>query len=84
MKKMLELLYRVSPAVILAGVFLLFMGLYYAAVKAGIPYQDPPLELQIRYELNARIGEILVGNGLRIALGGGVIRLLLHWIRKKK
>ncbi len=33
-------------AAILAGIIILFTGIYYCVIKAGIPYQDPPLELQ--------------------------------------
>ena len=67
-------------SVILAGVILLLIGLYYSIIKAGIPYQDPPLELQIQYEINTRIGEILTGSGFVIAVCGGVIRLILRLI----
>lgn len=70
-------------SVIYAGIFLFLTGLYYSIIKAGIPYQDPPLELQIQYEVNMRIGEILLGNGFLIAVCGGILRLLLGLLRKK-
>lgn len=70
-------------SVILAGVIILFIGLYYEIIKAGIPYQDPPLELQIKYAINWGIGEILVGNGFVIALCGGIIRLIFGLLCKK-
>lgn len=70
-------------AVILAGVFILFIGLYYEIIKAGIPYQDPPLELQIKYAVNMSIGETLTENGFVIAICGGIIRLLFELILKK-
>lgn len=35
-------------AIFLAGIIILFIGVYYWIIKAGIPYQDPPLELQIQ------------------------------------
>lgn len=69
-------------SVILAGLIILFIGLYYSIIKAGIPYQDPPLELQIKYAVNTRIGEILTGSGFVIAVCGGVIRLILGLIWK--
>ncbi len=69
-------------SVILAGIILLFIGLYYSVIKAGIPYQDPPLELQIQYAVNTRIGEILLGNGFVIAICGGVIRVCMALLRK--
>lgn len=69
-------------SIILAGVIIFFIGLYYWMIKAGIPYQDPPLELQIQYAVNMRIGEILLGNGFVIAICGGAIRLLLELINR--
>ncbi len=70
-------------AVIIAGIIVLFIGLYYWVVKAGVPYQDPPLELQIQYAINMGIGDILVRNGFLIAISGGIIRLLLGLMLKK-
>lgn len=78
-----NILCQIINAVIIAGLIILFIGLYYCVIKAGIPYQDPPLELQIQYEVNTRIGDILMGNGFMIAVCGGVIRLLVGLIWKK-
>ena len=64
-------------AVIVAGIIILLIGIYYCAVKAGIPYQDPPLELQIQYAINMGIGDILVKNGLLTAGIGGISRLII-------
>ena len=72
--------YRMLNSLILAGVILLLMGLYYWTIKAGIPYQDPTLEMQVQYTIDLRIGEILMRNGFRIAICGGVIRLILGLI----
>lgn len=71
-------------SVILAGLIILAIGLYYWVVKAGIPYQEPPLELQIQYAVNMGIGDILVEKGLWIAICGGILRLLLRVIWKVK
>lgn len=68
----------ILDAVIIAGIIILFIGLYYSVIKAGIPYQDPPLELQIQYEIHAKIGDILTGSGFKIALWGSIVRLGLH------
>ena len=65
-------------SVIIAGVIILLIGLYYSIIKAGIPYQDPPLELQIRYAVNSEIGEVLTGRGLLIAVCGSAARLVLR------
>ena len=79
-----NILCQIINAVILAGVIILLIGLYYSVIKAGIPYQDPPLELQINYAINMRIGKILVGRGLLIATCGGIIRLILELILKRQ
>lgn len=71
-------------SVILAGIILYVIGLYYSMIKAGIPYQDPPLELQIQYAVHMGIGEILQKNGFLIAICGGIIRLLLGFIWRKR
>lgn len=70
-------------SVILAGVILLITGAYYCVIKAGIPYQDPPPELQMQYAVNMRIGEILTGRGFLITVCGGAVRLLVKLIWKK-
>ena len=72
--------YGLLNSLILAGVILLFIGSYYWMIKAGIPYQDPTLEMQIQYTIDLRIGEILMRNGFRIAICGGIIRLILRLI----
>lgn len=82
-EKMGNILCRVISSVILAGIIILFIGLYYTMIKAGIPYQDPPLELQIQYAVNMRIGETLTGKGFVIAVCGGIVRLILGLILKK-
>lgn len=81
--KVKNILCWIINSVILAGVVIFLIGLYYWVVKAGIPYQDPTLELQIQYEVNMGIGDILVKNGIVIAICGGMIRLVLGVIWKK-
>ena len=73
-----------SSAVILAGIIILSTGIYYCVIKSGIPYQDPPLELQIQYAINMGIGEILVRDGFLISTCGGITRFLITLISKKK
>ncbi len=74
---------QIVNSVIIAGLIVFVIGLYYWIVKAGIPYQDPPLELQIQYAVNQSIGEILLGKGFAITMCGGIARLLLRLILKK-
>lgn len=83
-EKVRHYLHLMVNSVILAGIILLVIGLYYSMIKAGIPYQDPPVELQIQYAVYAEIGEILQKNGLLIAICGGIIRLLFALIWKKR
>lgn len=83
-EKTRDILCQTINSVIFAGIIVFFIGLYYSIVKAGIPYQDPPLELQIKYAVNTEIGDILVGKGFAIAICGGVIRLFLGLIWKKR
>ena len=59
-----------ARAVILAGLIILLIGLYYWIVKAGIPYQDPTPEMQLRYEIDMRIGDELIKDGCITALIG--------------
>lgn len=83
-EKVRNILCLIINAVIIAGFIILFIGVYYFMIKAGIPYQDPPLDLQIQYEVNARIGSILMKAGFKIALFGSIIRLILRLIEKRK
>ena len=47
-----NILCRICNSAILAGVIIFFIGAYYCVIKAGIPFQDPPLELQIQYAVH--------------------------------
>ena len=71
-------------AVLLAGIIIMLTGAYYCVIKAGIPCQDPPLELQIQYAVNMGIGEILVKKGFLISICGGMARLLFKLVLKKR
>jgi hypothetical protein len=71
-------------SVILAGIIILFTGIYYCVIKAGIPYQDPPLELQMQYTINMGIGNILVKDGFLISICGGIASWLFKLVMKKK
>lgn len=75
---------RIFDSVILAGIIILFIGLYYDVIKAGIPYQDPPLDLQIKYAVNMGIGEELTKDGFWIIVFGGVVRVLIGLLWKQK
>ena len=81
-KKIIRCIRQITNATIIAGIIILFIGLYYSIIKAGIPYQDPPLDLWIQYEINAGIGDILMGIGFKITVSGCILRLVLYLIRK--
>lgn len=77
------LLSRFCGTVLTAGLVILLIGAYYALVRAGIPYQDPTAEMQLRYAINAGIGRTLLIVGGAMTAAGGVARLLL-WRSSKK
>ena len=75
--KMKNLFCKISDAVLLAGLIILVIGLYYLVIKAGIPYQDPTVEMQIQYAINEGIGSILSKTGLILAVCGGIARVVV-------
>ncbi len=83
-EKSKHIIFQMLNAIIIAGVIILFIGLYYSVIKAGIPYQDPPLDLLIQYEVNAGIGDVLLGSGFKIAVCSGIIRVVLGLLWRKR
>ena len=79
------MLKSVLTGLIISGGITILVGMYYLVIKAGIPYQDPPLDLQIQYAVNMGIGEGLFKIGLLTAGVGlaGRIAFLLAGILKK-
>lgn len=73
----------ISNAVLSAGLIILVIGLYYSVVKAGIPYQDPTVEMQVQYAINYGIGSVLSKAGLILALCGGIVRLIIWCVSRK-
>ncbi len=73
-----------SGAVLLAGCIVFAVGAYYEVIKAGIPYQDPPLELQIQYAINLGIGDELCRHGYFPILAGAAVRLAVWLLIKKR
>lgn len=73
---------QVANSVIIAGIIIFLTGLYYSIVKAGIPYQDPPLDLRIQYEINTGIGNVLTGSGFKIIICSSIVRFVLHMVCK--
>ena len=75
--KMKNLFREISNAVLLTGLIILAIGLYYLVVKAGIPYQDPTVEMQIQYAIDDGIGSVLSKAGFILALCGGIVRVVV-------
>lgn len=83
-EKLKNIFRQICNAVILSGLIIMLIGLYYSVIKAGIPYQDPPLELQIKYAVNMEIGNVLLKTGAIIFFISGIVRLLLLRLLKSK
>ena len=74
--------HSILNAVILAGIVLLFLGLFYLVIKAGIPYQDPTPAMQTRYAVNMEIGDTLTKIGAGMTLTGAALKFILSRIRR--
>ena len=72
-----NILCRICNSAILAGGIIFFIGAYYCVVKAGIPFQDPPLEPQIQYAVHMGVGETLIKTGFVTASCSSLVRLIL-------
>lgn len=69
-----------SIALLISGFIIFTIGCYYWLIKAGLPYQDPPVELQIQYAINYGIGVTLLKKGFVCIICGAIFRLLLRKI----
>ena len=69
---------------IIAGLIMLIIGLYYLVIKAGIPYQDPTVEMQIQYSINMGIGDTLTLTGIILSVFGLICRIVTGIISKKR
>ena len=80
----LKMLHKALGPIMIAGGMILGLGLYYLVNKAGIPYQDPPLDLQIEYAVNMGIGKELTRMGAAISVVAYVARTIIVIILRKK
>ena len=82
--KMKKMFCTLSNTALLAGCLIFMIGAYYEVIKAGIPDQDPPLELQIQYAVNLGIGDELCRIGFFTILAGAAFRLAVWLLIKKR
>lgn len=73
-----------SSGLLLAGAVLVLLGLWFLLVRAGLPYQDPTPEMNLRWLASYEAGRLdLCWGGGMLALGG-VTRFLGGRRRGKK
>ena len=80
----MNILKKLLFSVIIAGVIILLIGLYYLVIKAGIPYQDPTPELQFKYSVNMKVGETLTLLGFVITTAATLCRIIIGIISSEK
>ena len=83
MNKVFNIIKSILNGIIISGMIILVIGLYYLIIKAGIPYQDPTEELRIQYAINMGIGETLIGNGFLVFILGLIGRIIALVLGRK-
>ena len=84
MNSAFNIIKSILNGIIISGMIILAIGLYYLIIKAGIPYQDPTEELGLQYAINMGIGETLIVNGLLVFILGLVGRIITFVFGRKK
>lgn len=65
---------KLSFVPLVVGLGVLLVGLAFDVLYAGIPFQDPPPALALRYQANARIASGIEAWGANLALlGCGIV-----------
>ena len=80
--KVLRAFKTLAVGVIIAGIIMLNTGLIFEMFVAGIPYQDPTVEMQIEYMANMQTGEVLCTLGFYHLVIGIVFRVIIAVISK--
>ncbi len=75
---------RLFTSILLAGILVLGIGLYYLVIKAGIPFQDPTPEMQLQYSINMGVGDALMKIGLGTTMAGSICRIGIGILSRKK
>lgn len=81
--KLVSIFGQICNAALLAGLIMLVIGLYHLVIKAGVPYQEANLEMEMQWMVDWRVGSILTIYGLALAIGGGILRLFILIAGKK-
>lgn len=79
----MKFLKNLFNGLIFAGVIILFISLYYLFIRAGLPYQDPPLDIQIKYAVNMGIGEGLFKAGIITLIVGVILRVIAGMVGRR-
>ncbi len=74
---------NIFSGILTAGLINVFIGLFYWVVVGGIPYQDAPLNLQINYTVNMRVGDTLFFMGAVLCFIGILGKIMLYFFRRK-
>jgi hypothetical protein len=74
---------KLPLALLVFGVLMVLGGFVYDAVFAGIPYQDPTVEMQARYDRHAGIATKTMWTGF-VALIAGIVSLAVIKTASKK
>jgi hypothetical protein len=64
------------------GIVMIVIGLYFIFFKAGVPYQDPPPELIIRYLLYMKMGIYFIISGLTVTILLRILRIIIYKSKK--
>ena len=80
----MNVLKRLFTSILLAGILVIAIGLYYMVIKAGIPFQDPTPEMQLQYSINIGIGDVLTKIGLCTTMAGAICRIVIGILSRKK
>ena len=72
----------IVTTIILAGIILIIIGFYFSVVKGGIPYQDPTVEMQIRWQAYHFAGECNIRTGIFLLLCGFLLKIV-KWMKVK-
>lgn len=70
--KVKAIIQKIPLMLVLLGIIILFIGLYYVIIKAGIPYQDPTPELLQKYNNYTHTGHVFIKISMAMELISGL------------